>query len=80
MAKTTQSASGPRPYASVNLTPAALGALRRTLFTVQAAAGRRVPMSDVVTALTVLASRREVELAEILAARSALDFQEGQFR
>lgn len=71
---TTPRAPGARPYASVNLTPAALDRLRRTTYTVQAAAGRRVPTSDVVTALTVLAQRHAEELTQIIAAP---DPQEG---
>ena len=61
-------ASVPRPYSSVNLTPASLDRLRRVTLTSSAAAGRRVPTSEVVTALTVLAERHPEELAALLAA------------
>jgi DNA-binding IclR family transcriptional regulator len=56
----------PRPYSSVNLTPEALDRLRRVTFVVQAAIGRRVPLSDAVTALAVLADRHPEELVEIV--------------
>ena len=58
----------PRPYSSVNLTPASLDRLRRVTFAVQASVGRRVPISEVVTALSVLADRHSEELTEIVMA------------
>jgi hypothetical protein len=56
----------PRPYSSVNLTPEALDRLRRVTLTASAELGRRVPMSDTVTALTRLAERHGDELAALL--------------
>lgn len=64
--KSTQTASAPRAYTSVNLVPAAVDRLRRMTYCACAAAGRRVPMSDVVAALCVLAERHAQELAEII--------------
>ena len=61
----------PRSYSSVNLTPAALDRLRRVTLTASAELGRRVPMSDVVTALTQLAEWHADELAAILAGEPA---------
>jgi DNA-binding IclR family transcriptional regulator len=67
------SAQVPRPYSSVNLTPAALDRLRRVVFVVQAAVGRRVPLSEAVTALAVLADRHPDELAEIVKSPEGTD-------
>lgn len=61
----------PRAYSSVNLTPDALARLRRTTLDVSAQLGRRVPTSDVVSALVTLGERYPAELAQVLSAPAA---------